>query len=124
MFHVLCMQKIDVEYFFEILLIEVLLNAQGGHIFNKQDENSTLNAREKSYIYNVQQYLSKNVLGSEESVAQFQIPLEKQKGSSTKNIGIVNIENYQMRKIIEKLDHPADISIVDSDRKGKWKCGS
>ena len=47
--------------------------------------------------------------------------MEKQKGSSTKNIGIVNIENYRMRKIIEKLDHLVDISIVDSDRKGKWK---
>ena len=55
--------------FFEIILIESLLNAQGGHIFNKQDENSTLNAREKAYIDNVQQYLNKSVLGSEESVA-------------------------------------------------------
>ena len=45
--------------------------------------------------------------------------MEKQKGSSTRNIGIVNIENYYMHKIIEKLDHLVDISIVDSDRKGK-----
>ena len=47
--------------------------------------------------------------------------MEKNKGSETKNVGIVNMENYQMRQIIDNLDNLIDMSIVDIERKQKWK---
>ena len=81
----------------------------------------TISARRKSYIDAAQEYLNKNLLGSNKKISQYQLPVEKKKGSETKNIGIVNMENYRMRQIIDNLDNLIDMYIVDVERKQKWK---
>ena len=42
----------------------------------------TFSAHKKAYIDAAQEYLNKNALGS--NVAQYQLPVEKKKGSETK----------------------------------------
>ena len=69
----------------EMLLAEGLLNAQGDLItINKSNNLDTINKCENVYVEKVQKYLNNEVLGSEGNEAQYNIPVEKRKGESTK----------------------------------------
>ena len=107
---------------FETLLMEGLSNAQGELLPDHSDD--TIGKRETTYIASVETHLNTSALGSEGNIAQYQVPLEKKKGQATKNIGVVNMENYRMRNVIDELDHIIDISVVDGhpgeERRKKW----
>ena len=65
-----------------------------------------------------QKSLNNEVLGSEGNEAQYKIPTEKQKGESTRRIGTIKMENYRMRKIINKLDKTIEMSVANNDSDG------
>ena len=69
----------------------------------------------------VERMLNNKILGSEVNIAQYRLPIEKT-GDRTRHIGIVNMENYQMCKVINNLDMLIDLSIPDgTERKNRWK---
>ena len=114
----------------EMLLVEGISNAQGDLIsIDENGEHDTVSKQENAYINNVQKYLNNEVLGSEGNKAQYKIPTEKRKGESTRRIGTIKMENYRMRKIINKLDKTIKMSVANNDsdgdatssRKTKWK---
>ena len=108
---------------FTMFLQEALSNAQGDLINMGWDENSNLKQREQMFIEYVEKEVCNNMLGSDGNVAQWKVPVVSKKGQQAQEIGIINMENYHMRSIIEQLDSLIDkcITSTGENRQLKWK---
>ena len=98
-----------------MLLIEGLSNAAGNEI--PCCNQATINQRKNSYLEKAGKIISK-LLGDD---VKWEVPVEKKMGSETQDIGIINMENYKIRKVIEGFDKLIELSVTDNTRKQKWK---
>ena len=102
-----------------LLFVEGLSGAQGktldGYVcIQSMDE------REKHFIEAVSHAMNQEILGSDENVGQWKLPMEKVKGEQQK-IGTINVENYCGRVIMSNCDKLIDKCIPGDAKKCKWK---
>ena len=86
-----------------MLFIEGLSNFQWAkfpHLADVRGERE----REDMFVKEIEKQIRGSILGSYENEAQWSIPLEKQtsSGEGNRKIGTINMENYKVRKYIEK----------------------
>ena len=103
-----------------LLLIEGLSSAQGGRLDGEEYLNCTDKEREDIFLRKVENIINTKILGNDDTPSQWSVPTVKNKGEST-SIGIINMENYKMRDIMNSIDYLIDISIKDPDRRSRWK---
>ena len=103
-----------------LLLIEGLSSAQGGRLDGEEYLNCTDKEREAIFLSKVEHIINTRILGTDDTPSQWSVPTVKHKGEST-SIGIINMENYKMRHIINSIDDLIDISIKDPNRRSRWK---
>ena len=108
-----------------MLLEEGLSYAQGdegGNFSDSEDtQRDTIKHREESYIKKAQDIVC-DLLGAEEgSDVQWNLPVGKRKGESCRYIETINMENYRCRRVVASLDRLIDLSILNEQRKLKWK---
>jgi len=72
------------------------------------------------FIAKVTSLMNTEILGSENNVGQWKMPIEKKAGSNERVIGKVNFENYRGRIIMNKIDKLVDVCIVEEDQRRKW----
>ena len=90
--------------FLTMLFIEGLSNFQGAkfpHLADVRGEKE-----EKMFVKDVEKQMRGEILGSYGNEAQWSMPLEKQtsSGEGNRKIGTINMENYKVRKCMEKID--------------------
>ena len=100
-------------------LVEDLSNAQGKHMY-EYEYIRRMDEREQWFIEVVTEVMNKQILGSELNVAQWKLPVEKEKGEQRK-IGIINIENYHGQIVMSKFDKLIEKCIAGEKRQRKLR---
>jgi len=64
--------------------------------------------------------MNRKILGKEDNVAQWKLPVEKGKGERHQ-IGMINIENYHGQIIMSSFEKLIDQCIADEVKKRNWR---
>ena len=107
-----------------MIFIDGLSNYQGA-LFSSIDyeKYNTRKKREELYVNRIQKIIRGEILGSYGSEAQWALPSESRtvEGESVLQIGTINMENYKVRKCIQKIDKLIDLSVENNTRKQELK---
>ena len=97
-----------------MLLIEGISNAAAGNITSCNED--TIKQREISFLQKSSNLVSK-CLGED---VTWEVPVEKKSGSEKQSIGIINMENYRCRKVVDSITDLVELCIPDDERRRKW----
>ena len=87
------------------------------HIYS---ECGTDKERERKYIAEIEKIINKEIIGDADNPTQWTFPTVTKTGQATQ-VGIINLENYKVRHIINCIDSIIESSISDPNRKLQWQ---
>jgi len=96
-----------------MLLIEGFSNAQRGGIFNQFRSEAD---RIQAFAERVQYIFNTSILGDEDGPAQWCLPMN----DDGKNVGIICLDNNQIRKVIDYFELLVDVAVTDNARAIKY----
>ena len=99
--------------FLNMLLVEGLSNCQKGlllgHIVHE-------GPRTKTFLHQVADIVNQKLIGTDENPGQWKCPYSE----TSREIGIVKLNNVKTRKCIRSLDLLIEVCIPDHDRAALW----
>ena len=95
-----------------------LMNAKNNLLpWINRSNRSSVEKKCKSFLRGIEQCINSEILGTGNLAFQFQIPFE----DTTKTIGVVQMSNVQIRRMIADIEKLVDKCIVDEDDVFLWK---